>query len=262
MRVVPAKNGWFWLLRGFVLFRKSPAMWLFLVFNYWIAMALLGQIRYLGLATSTVLLPAFSVSFMVMCAVLERGGALRPALLFSGFRSGLPALIALGALYLLSIAAVLVIASLADAGALLQWVFSGEEPSREGLRDGSVSRALVLAAMASAPVLMAFWFAPVLAAWSRMGAAQALFYSFFAVWRNWRAFVVYGAALALAGAVFITALTVAAIAARGQAEALRFLGLIFTMLALPIVFASFYASYRDIFPNDPVPADPSNPTGP
>jgi hypothetical protein len=95
-----------------------------------------------------------------------------------------------------------------------------------------------------------------------MGAVQALFYSFFAVWRNWRAFVVYGAALALAGAVFITALTVAAIAARGQAEALRFLGLIFTMLTLPIVFASFYASYRDIFPNDPVPADPSNPTGP
>jgi hypothetical protein len=261
MRVVPAKNGWFWLLRGFALFRKSPAMWLFLVFTYWIAVAFLGQIRYIGLATSTVLLPAFSVSFMVMCAVLERGGALQPALLFSGFRSRLPTLIALGILYLLSIVAVLAIASLADAGALLQWVLSGEEPPREGLRDGSVSRALVLAAVASAPVLMAFWFAPVLAAWGRMGAAQSLFYSFFAVWRNWRAFVVYGAALALAGAVFITVLTAAAIAARGQAEVLRSLGLIFTMLTLPIVFASFYASYRDIFPHDTVPADPSDPKG-
>src|SRR5712691_3321818 len=161
MRVVPAKNGWFWLLKGFALFRKSPVMWLFLVFTYWIAVALLGQIRYLGLATSTVLLPAFSVSFMAMCAVLERGGMLRPA--------------------------------------LLQWVFYGQEPPQEVLRDGSVSRALVFAALAGAPVLMAFWFAPVLAAWNRMGAAQSLFYSFFAVWRNWRAFVVYGAALALAG---------------------------------------------------------------
>ena len=263
MRVVPAKNGWFWLLKGFALFRKSPVMWLFLVFTYWIAVALLGQIRYLGLATSTVLLPAFSVSFMAMCAVLERGGMLRPALLFSGFQSGLATLIALGVLYLLSVVAVLGIASLADAGALLQWVFYGQEPPQEVLRDGSVSRALVFAALAGAPVLMAFWFAPVLAAWNRMGAAQSLFYSFFAVWRNWRAFVVYGAALALAGLAFITAVTAAAIATSGQVEVLRFLGLIFTMLTLPTLFASFYASYRDIFPHDPVPADPpSNATGP
>src|SRR5207249_3532741 len=224
MRVVPAKNGWFWLLKGFALFRKSPVMWLFLVFTYWIAVALLGQIRYLGLATSTVLLPAFSVSFMAMCAVLERGGMLRPALLFSGFQSGLATLIALGVLYLLSVVAVL----------------------------GIASRALVFAALAGAPVLMAFWFAPVLAAWNRMGAAQSLFYSFFAVWRNWRAFVVYGAALALAGLAFITAVTAAAIATSGQVEVLRFLGLIFTMLTLPTLFASFYASYRDIFPQDPV----------
>jgi len=263
MRVVPAKNGWFWLLKGFALFRKSPVMWLFLVFTYWIAVALLGQIRYLGLATSTVLLPAFSVSFMAMCAVLERGGMLRPALLFSGFQNGLATLIALGVLYLLSVVAVLGIASLADAGALLQWVFYGQEPPQEGLRDGSVTRALVFAALAGAPVLMAFWFAPVLAAWNRMGAAQSLFYSFFAVWRNWRAFVVYGAALALAGLAFIAAVTAAAIATSGQVEVLRFLGLIFTMLTLPTLFASFYASYRDIFPQDPVPADlPSNATGP
>ena len=33
MRVVPAKNGWRWLVRGFALFRKSPAMWLLLVFG-------------------------------------------------------------------------------------------------------------------------------------------------------------------------------------------------------------------------------------
>src|SRR6266545_7406187 len=203
MRVVPARNGWFWLLRGFALFRKSPPMWLFLVFTYYIAVALLGQIAYLGLATSTVLLPAFSVSFMVMCAVLDRGEMLRPELLFSGFRSALSTLLVLGILYLLSIVAVLGVASLADAGALLRWVLSGEPPPKEALLDGSLLRALMIAPLAAVPILMAFWFAPVLAAWNRMGAVQALFYSFFAVWRNWRAFVVYGAALALAGLAFI-----------------------------------------------------------
>ena len=257
MRTVPARNGWLWLLKGFALFRKNPAMWLFLVFTYWIAVALLGQIRYVGPAASTVLLPAFSVSFMIMCAVLDRGGILQPALLLSGFRQRPSTLIALGALYLLAIVVVLGITSLADSGALLQWMLSGQEPSIEAFRDGSVSRAMLLATLAGAPVLMAFWFAPVLAAWNRMGAAQSLFYSFFSVWRNWRAFFAYGAALALAGAVFLIALTVAAIVTRGQVQALRFVGLMFTLLMLPTVFASFYAGYRDIFPEGPGPVEPS-----
>lgn len=261
MRVVPAKSGWSWLVKGFALFRKNPPMWLFLVFTYWLAVALLGQIRYLGPAASTVLLPAFSVSFMSMCAVLEHGGALRPALLISGFRSGPSTLILLGVLYLLSIVAVLGLASLADAGALLLWILSGREPSDEALLEGKVSAAMLIATLAAAPVLMAFWFAPVLAAWNRIGAAQSLFYSFFAVWRNWRAFLVYGAALFLAGALFMTAITILAILIRGQVQALRSFALIFTLLTLPTLFASFYASYRDIFPENAVPAGPPSDAG-
>ena len=256
MRVVPARNGWSWLVSGYVLFRKSPPMWLFLVFTYWIAAALLGQFRYLGPAASTVLLPAFSVSFMVMCAVIERGGMLRPALLFAGFRSAPATLIALGVLYLLSMITVLGVASFEDAGALMWWVLSGQEPSIEAFRDGSVSRAMLVAAFAATPVLMAFWFAPVLAAWNRIGAAQSLFYSFFAVLRNWRAFIVYGAALALAGAVLVVAVAAAAFWMPGEVQLLRSLALILILVSLPTVFASFYASYRDIFPENPVPPEP------
>jgi hypothetical protein len=258
MRIVAAKNGWTWLVRGFALFRKNPPMWLFLVFTYWLAVALLGQIRFLGPAASTVLLPAFSVSFMVMCAVLERGGMLRPMLLISGFRHGPSTLIVLGVLYLLSILGVLGIASLADAGALLLWILSGREPAEEALADGSVSLAMLIASLAATPVLMAFWFAPVLAAWNRIGAAQSLFYSFFAVWRNWRAFLVYGAALFLAGALLMAAVTVLAVLLRGRPEVLRSFALVFSLLTLPTLFASFYASYRDIFPENAVPAEPSS----
>ena len=231
-------------------------MWLFLVFTYYIAVALLGQIRYLGPAASTVLLPAFSVSFMAMCAVLERGGLLRPALLFAGFRSGPATLVALGALYLLSTVMVLGVASFADAGALMNWVLSGREPSEEALRDGSVSHAMLVATLAATPVLMAFWFAPVLAAWNRIGAAQSLFYSFFAVWRNWRAFFVYGAVLALAGAVFLVILTFAAFLLQERMQVVHSLALILTLLSWPTLFASLYASYRDIFPENAVPAEP------
>jgi hypothetical protein len=255
MRVVPARNGWSWLVRGFALFRKNPPMWLFLVFTYWIAVALLGQIRYLGPATSTVLLPAFSVSFMVMCAVLDRGGLLRPALLFAGFRSGLGTLIALGVLFLLSIIVVLGVASLADAGVLMALILSGRAPSVEAMQDGSVLTAMLVATLAATPVMMAFWFAPVLTAWNRIGAAQSLFYSFFAVLRNWRAFFVYGALLTLAWAVFLAALSVVFVLTQGNMRVLGPLALILTLASWPTLFASSYASYRDIFPENAVPAE-------
>jgi hypothetical protein len=258
MRVVPARNGWSWLVRGFALFRKNPPMWLFLVFTYWIAAMLLGQIRYVGPVASTVLVPAFFVSFMVMCAVLERGGLLRPALLFAGFRSGLGTLMGLGALSLLSIIVVLAVSSLADSGAFMTLILSGQQPPVEALQDGSVLGAMLVAALAATPVAMAFWFAPVLAAWNRIGAAQSLFYSFFAVWRNWRAFFVYGAVLALAGAVFLMVLMFALLLVQGKTQVLYSLALILTLVSWPTLLASFYASYRDIFPENAVPAEPSN----
>src|SRR5882672_11079268 len=256
MRVVPARNGWSWLVRGFALFRKNPPMWLFLVLTYSLALTILHKVRYLGPPISLALLPVFSVSFMFMCAVLEHGGILRPALLVSGFRSSRPTLILLGVLYLLAIAAALSVAALADAGALLLWFLLGQPLPLETLQDPDFGNAALIASVATAPVMMAFWFAPVLAAWNHIGAVQSLFYSFFAVWRNWRAFLVYGSALFLAGALFMTAVTVLAVLMQGKIEVLRSFALIFTLLTLPTLFASFYASYRDIFPENTVPAEP------
>src|SRR5262252_2330534 len=114
MRIVSARNGWTWLVRGFALFRKNPPLWLFLVLVYFVVQILFAQLRYLGPAVFMVLLPAFMVSFMFVCAVLDRGGVPRPALLISGFRTGLSTLVLLGALQLLSIFTVLGLASLAD----------------------------------------------------------------------------------------------------------------------------------------------------
>jgi hypothetical protein len=240
-------------MKGFALFRKSPAMWLFLVMTYWVAMALLGQIRYVGVALSTLLLPAFSVSFMVICAALDQGVTLGPAFLASGFRSRLRTLLLLGALYLLSIAAALAIASIADGGALLQWVILGREPPIAAIHDGSLSRAFVLAAAAGTPIMMAFWFAPILVAWDHMGVGKSLFFSFFAVFRNWRAFLAYAGAFVLGGAAFLLLTGAVVVVTGGQLTVMRFFGLALTLLTLPTIFGSFYASYRDIFPGSSVP---------
>ena len=257
MRTVPARHGWFWLVWGFSLFRKNPAMWTLLVFTYWILIALLNQIPVAGPLVATLFLPAFSVSFMAMCEELDRSGPLRPALLFAGFRRKLPTLLTLGGLYLLAIMLVLGISALVDGGALANWVIYGTAPDAAAIRDGSLSTALIVAAAAGTPVVMAFWFAPVLAAWDGMGTAKALFFSFFAGWRNWRAFLFYGAVLALAGAALSVALVTAAAVLRAHPDLLR-LGLITAVLVtMPTLFGSFYAAYRDIFPHD-TPPDEAN----
>jgi hypothetical protein len=45
---------------------------------------------------------------------------------------------------------------------------------------------------------------------------------------------------------------------QGNLQVLRSVALILTLLTLPTLFASFYASYRDVFPENAVPSDPSN----
>ena len=257
MKIVPAKNGWLWLARGFRLFRKSPATWTLLVFTYWILIALLNQVPVAGPLIATLFLPAFSVSFMAMCDVLDRGGKLHPVLLFAGFRRELPTLVTMGGLYLASIMAVLALSALADGGALLNWIVHADAPPVSAIQDGSLQRAVIVAAVAGTPVVMAFWFAPVLAAWEGMGAAKALFFSFFAGLRNWRAFLIYGLALVIAGSAFSALLATATVLLRGNPGMARMLLFVAVLASLPTIFGSFYAAYRDVFPPSTVTDEPA-----
>jgi hypothetical protein len=233
---------------GWQLYRMSPGMWTLLVFTWWVLVAMTNQLPYIGPVASTVVLPAFMMSFMVMCDELRNGRALRPSMLFAGFQKRLPALLTLGALYLLSIVVVLWLSSLVDGGVLLNWVMWGRAPPEAALHDGTLSRALMIAALLATPVLAAFWFAPVLAAWDGMSAGQSLFYSFFAFVRNWRAFLLYGVAVIMVGLVFSVFVAVAAVATGGHPPVIRGFMLAATLIMLPTMFASFYVAYRDIFP--------------
>jgi len=100
MNTVPASYGWNWVLTGFALFRKSPAMWAFLTLSYIMLMQLLGMVPDVRMVRATVLIPAFSASFMIASRELDQGRKLRVDLLFSGFKSNLPALLRQGGLYL------------------------------------------------------------------------------------------------------------------------------------------------------------------
>ncbi|MCU0804087.1 MAG: hypothetical protein MUF79_03235 [Burkholderiales bacterium] len=269
MRIVPARNGFGWIAEGVRLFARAPFGWIFGVFAYWGIMLMANFVPVVGPLVATVMLPAFSVSFMAMARAAEAGQPVLPPLLFAGFSRNLRALVVLGVVYIVAIVAVLGISAVADGGSLFNWMLRGQPPAAEAEAQQAQARAALVAMVFYAPVLAAFWFAPVLAAWEGMSATKALFYSFFATLRNWRAFFVYGVGIAIAAiptvVVFVFAMRVLGSFSAGfagdpaeQVAAALLAASPIVFAAASILLASFYASWRDVFPaeEDSAPALP------
>ena len=138
----------------------------------------------------------------------------------------------------------------ADGGGdLLRFMLAGNQAERAAVEDADfLPSALVVIALMT-PVLMAWWFAPVLAAWHRLGVGKALFFSFIACWMNWRPFLVYGLGLLIvAGILPGVLLGILLLVMPGAANLVTALVTMPMVLVIaPTIFASFYASYRDIF---------------
>jgi hypothetical protein len=255
MLVVPASNGWLWLKRGFGFFGRAPLAWILVAVSYWMLVSVVGILPYVGLVAVMVATPAFAVSFMAMCRELERGRPLELRLLFAGFRRNFAALAVLGGIYLAAILGILLASQLFDGGLLMRWMLAGKAVPRDEAAADALAAAAIAAFLLFVPVIMAFWFAPVLAAWHGMTAAKALFFSFFASLRNWRAFLLYGVAVAvMAGLAPGVAFSLLAVAARGSQAAgsvMSILALVVVVVLLPTLYASFYASYRDVFADQP-----------
>jgi hypothetical protein len=252
-RIVGAARGARWLGDGWRLFRAAPVGWVLAVLAYWLLMTLVSLVPLLGVAAAAVLVPAFSVGFMAIARATSRGSSAEIALLFDGLRHEPRAQILLGIAYLACLAALLGASTLADDGALARWMLTGRRPDEEMMQSENFAAALLTAALLYLPVMAAFWFAPPLVAWHSTGAAKALFFSLAACVMNWRAFLAYGAVTALVTLLVpLAALTLFTLAGPPRIPAAS---LVFPLLliVLPTLFASFYASYRDVFGYDAAP---------
>ena len=254
-RIVETARGARWLAEGWRLFRVAPLGWLAAVFGYWLLMTLVSLVPFIGVPAAALLVPAFSVGFMALARAAGHQARLDLALLFDGFRHEPRAQIALGVVYLACLAALLGASALVDGGALARWMLSGERPPDEVLDSADFMSAAAAAAALYLPVMLAFWFAPPLASWHGSGAAKALFFSFAAAMMNWRAFLAYGAVMALVTVLVPFALAWLLALASGGASTLppTMLAFPLVIVLLPTVFASFYASYRDVFGYDAAP---------
>ena len=240
------------MAEGFRLFRKKQLMVTLVVLGYWMLMGLVNALPLIGQIAATLLIPVFSVSLMNLFRLVEADEAIPPQILFSGFRRNLGTLLVLGFAYGALSVGILGLVSIFDDGILLRLIVLGERPPGDILVSGDVIVAGQLAMAMFVPLIMAFWFAPVLVAWHNLQAAKALFFSLVACARNWRVFLAYAGAALLFGAI-LPGVAIGMLSLM-FADASRVFSVVFTtlivLIILPTLNASFYVSYREVFVTD------------
>ena len=248
-QTLPPAAGWQWILGGFAIFRRNPVLLGMLVVAYWFTVLFLNIVPVLGVLLASLAIPGLSVGLMQAARNVERGQPVGIQTLYGSLRENARTLIALGALYLCCTLGALGLSALVDGGALLNFMLSNSRAERALVEDADFTLSALFITLLMTPVLMAWWFAPVLAAWHRLGVGKSLFFSFIACWMNWRPFLVYGLGLLIvAGILPGVLLGILLLVMPGAANLVTALVTMpMVLIVAPTVFASFYASYRDIF---------------
>lgn len=241
VRVVAAGRGWQWIIEGFALFRKSPAMWVVLALGIFIVLKVLMRISLLGLV-AILLLPIILVGMMEGCKALERNEKIQIGHLLSGFRTNVTPLITLGGISLVGnlLIAMLIMAIGGDA-MMTMMKFAGQTtipPEAIESVQQAISKAMLAASVGtilSLPLMMALWFAPLLVYFGGMKPLQAMLYSFWACWRNALPFLVYGL-IVLAALIVVMPVGLAS----GQID-------LSLWILAPVLIPTIYTSYKDLF---------------
>lgn len=227
-RAVDAGRGWEWIASGFALFKKQPGMWILLFIVFAVCSILISVVPLLGGIANMLLYPVFGAGFMLGCRALENGEELEIGHLFAGFKKNTSNLIIVGLLSLVAIIAIIVPTMLMVGGAGFLAGMHGGVYNFAAMGITVVLAVLLVMAL-SIPVYMAMWFAPSLVIFHDLAPLEALKASFFACLKNFIPFVLYG--------IIVLILSVIAVIPFG-------LGL---LVLIPVVLASVYTSYRDIF---------------
>jgi hypothetical protein len=235
-RRLPARHGALWLIAGFRLLRANPSLLTALTFGYFFCIVVLLLLPYVGQYLVPPVLPLLVLIVANGCRAIEQGGLRAGAELMTGWRENRTSLLRLGGLQLLASLVVL------GFGKAFDLELDPGEPER-------LAPALLGMLAISAPVLLAFWFAPLLTGWDGIPAFKSVFFSFVACVRNWRAVAVFGLAvigigMVVPGALMLLAVLISPALAQGLSYAAQIL---LMMVLLPAVNAAVYLGYRDIF---------------
>ncbi len=228
-RTLPAGRGASWLAEGYGLFKQAPALWL-AVAVLWLCVTIAAQrLGSLASLAMNLLLPVFVGGLMLGCKAQSENQPFKLDFLGAGFaRPQFGSLVTLGVVGLLAMLAV-GLAVVAAVGASV----AGALASGAGLESIEVGASALLALLVLlillVPLSMALWFAPALVMLQGLEPIAALKAS-------------YRGCIANIAAMFVNGLLVILIAIVATIPfALGWL------VALPVLIASVYFGYRDIF---------------
>lgn len=245
-RICEPRLGMTWLAQGFRLFHRQPLAWTLILFIYWAAMLMMAFVPILGAVVPLMLAPGLAMGFIEVARAVDEQRPPAPPLLISAFKSGRgKAVLLLGAWYVLEIFAILLVSMAIDGGAMVEWITAGRRP--EPGEASSIQAAAIVSMVLYVPVMMAFWFAPQLVVWSGFSPVKALFFSFFAVWRNRGAFLRY--ALTWVGLTLFVGAVSALMSDLLDMDANTMGAFLFpiTLILMAVAHGSFYQSTKDIF---------------
>jgi len=228
---VPAGRGWAWIKEGFSLFGRSPGIWIANFVVFFLIVTVLSFVPLVSIAVN-ILIPIFLGGLMLGCRSLDEGGELELSHLFAGFESNGGKLAGVGGMYLAgSVLITLVVVAIIFATVLLPAMAhpdsAGQMPPF--LEASGAMVAVLVGLLLFFPLMMAYWFAPLLVVLHDVDVFKALGLSFKASLRNIWPLTVYGL-------VMLVLMVVATLPA--------FLG---WLVMVPVIWTLMYASYKDIF---------------
>jgi hypothetical protein len=229
-RGVPAGNGWRWISDAWAFTGQQRGTFIGVFLLWLLVAALISAIPFLGTVVGTLIMPVISAGFILGCDALRRGEALEVGHLFAGFKKHTAKLVTLGAISLACLIGMVLIVTIIF-GSTVGLLFIGGEPTPENL--AGVWMTVLLAGLImlalSLPLYMAMWFAGPLIVLADRDVAPALKTSFGACLKNILPFLVWSIAVLF----LMIAATIPLM-----------LG---WLLFGPVLMASVYLSYRDIF---------------
>jgi hypothetical protein len=227
-RAVDAGRGWDWIASGFRLFMKQPGTWILLLVVLVACWMVIGLVPAIGGLADLLLAQVFVGGVMFGCRAAESGPGLEVAHVFAGFKQRTSDLVVLGALAMVAWVVIMMPTILIIGGGTFLAIMHGDTAAIAAMGLTFVLAMLVFLAL-SIPVYMALWFAPALVMLHEVKPVEAMKASFVACLKNIVPFLVYG--------VLMLVLCVAAAIP---------LMLGYFVLA-PVIVASVYTAYRDIF---------------
>ncbi|MEN8166013.1 MAG: BPSS1780 family membrane protein [Pseudomonadota bacterium] len=228
---VPAGHGWAWLAGGWWYFKQNPVAWVLAILT-WILLAMgVGMIPLLGGLVVNLATPIITAGFMIGCQAQHEGEDFTLGHLFAGFSNNPGQLLLLGVIYFGAMILLVIGMMIGLFGMLDMEAMQSQNP--EMVMGAVMSPGFIIAMLVGflllIPLMMAYFFAPALVALDDMKALEAMKLSFSGCLKNLLPLTVYG--------LLATLLMILGSIPLG-------LGL---LIVLPLLTASMYAAYRDIY---------------